>query len=272
MKLQEIIRQVYFEPSLIHPAGHAAIRNLLEQRIGNIKAERPPGDDGCGGKVELPQMDIQGNVAIIPIGGVIGQKLSPFERGAGCVDVSDIERDIDDAEKNDAVESILYDMDTPGGMVQGTPELANRMAAVVKPNYAFTNGQISSAGYWLAASAGGIFATPTANIGSIGVFLPWVDQSEAFKQAGLSVEVISSGAYKGIGMPGTSLTDVQRAHLQDQINNVFEMFKAHVRENRGDIDDDTMQGQTFMAAEALERGLIDQMVQSKAELLGYLIG
>ena len=36
---------------------------------------------------------------------------------------------------------------------------------------------------------------------------------------------------------------------------------------RGDISDDTMQGQMFLPAEALERGLIDGIVQDKSEVI-----
>lgn len=49
------------------------------------------------------------------------------------------------------------------------------------------------------------------------------------------------------------------------------MFTNHVRETRGGhIADDTMQGQTFLAPEAEERGLIDGIVRDKYDALKEL--
>ena len=51
---------------------------------------RQPGTDICGNEVELEQMTIKDGIAEIPIGGVIGMNLKPFQRGSGAVDVADI--------------------------------------------------------------------------------------------------------------------------------------------------------------------------------------
>lgn len=203
----------------------------------------------------------------IPINGAIGQKLSPFQRGDGAVDVMDISAELDQAEQDETVQAILLDIDSPGGMVLGTPELADKINRVKKPVYAFTNGMIASAAYWIAASADQIFATPTASIGGIGVYIPWVDQTKAYEMQGLSVELIKAGKLKGMGFPGTSLTNVQRDHLQSRVDSIYSMFTSHVRAMRGDVAKSTMQGQTFMAQEANKLGLVDLVVRDKAQAI-----
>src|SRR5438552_1026460 len=91
MKLQELIQQIYYEPTLITPEAHASIRRLLESRLGDGLFEaREPGKGICGGKVEVAQMVVENGIARIPIGGAIGKNLTPFDRGAGAVDVNDI--------------------------------------------------------------------------------------------------------------------------------------------------------------------------------------
>lgn len=276
MKLQTLIQQVYYEPSLITPDAHASIRQLLENRFGADAGDgierrirplaREPGKDYCGNDVEVEQMEVIDGIAHIPIGGAIGQGLSPFERGDGAVDVLDVMEELDEAEENGRVRGILLDIDSPGGMVLGTPELADRIARVDKPVFAFTRSLMASAAYWIASSADGIFATRSANVGSIGVYLPVIDYSAYFETKGIKVELVKAGRFKGTGYPGTSLTEETRGQLQERVNSIYEMFKGQVRGMRGDIADEVMQGQVFMGEEAKLFGLVDEIVKDKDEV------
>lgn len=274
MKYQHIIQAVYFEPWLIKPAAHAAVRALLESHLAetaqNVLAQRE-GKGICGEKVELDQMEIIDGIAHIPIGGVIGRKLSGWEKGAGAVDVLDVRKELAQAVSDDTVKAIILDIDSPGGMVNGTPELANAISRVEKPIYAFTAGDMCSAAYWIGAAADAIYATDTADIGSIGVYIPWMDQSARYKQAGVSVELFTSGKYKGMGYPGTSLTRDQADQLQARVDEVAAAFHEHVRTNRGDVSGDAMQGQTFLGRAALDESLIDGMVEDKDELASVIL-
>lgn len=273
MKYPHLLRILKEEPLLITPAAHNSILLLLENRMaGNEPPQRET--EYCGDKVALDSMQVIDGIAHIPIGGAIGQKLGNYEKMSGAVDVSDVAKDIAWAEKSADVRGVIFDIDSPGGMVAGTPELADKIAAMEKPKYAFTNGQIASAAYWLAAATDGIFATRTADIGSIGVYIPWADQSERFKEAGVKVELIKSGKYKGMGFPGTSLSDEQKQLLQDRVDMIAEMFYEHVKSNRPGIKSDSMQGQTFMAQQAKNLGLIDEIVGDlptfRAEMISAL--
>jgi signal peptide peptidase SppA len=270
MKLPYLLQQIYYEPALILPEAAASIRMLVEAHLGLGEQGRGPATDRCGEQVDVEQMQIVDGIAHIPIGGAIGQKLKPFQRGQGAVDVADVAAEIVQAESDPTVRGTIFHIDSPGGMVSGTPELASQIAAMKKPKYAYTDGMMASAAYWIGAATDGIFATPTANVGSIGVYMPWIDQSRAFEAAGLKVELIKAGKLKGMGFPGTSLSDDQRAHLQDRVNSIYAMFKDHVCATRGDIADSVMQGQTFMAGEAMKHGLIDAIVSSKAEVAALI--
>jgi signal peptide peptidase SppA len=267
MKFQHILQKVYHEPWLITPGAHAAIVALVETRILNAepRAERE-GTDFCGEKVELEQMEVINGIAHIPIGGAIGRKLTGFEKGMGAVDVLDVEKEIDQAEDDPRVKGILLDIDSPGGMVSGTPELAEKIASVDKPIFAYTEGMMASAAYWIGCAADQVFATRSAEIGSIGVYIPWVDSTERYKEAGYSVKVIKSGKYKGMGYPGTPLTKDQEALLQDRVNAIAEEFYMQVKSKRGDILGETMQGQTFDGREAMSLGLVDEIVKCKDDV------
>jgi len=223
-----------------------------------------------GSDLEIAQMEVVNGMAIIPVGGPIGMNLGEFEKGAGAVDVDDICAELDQAEEDDEVQAILMNFDTPGGMVMGTPECGARILAVEKPIYAWTRGQMCSAGYWLASCTNGIFCTPSASVGSIGVCMSFMDLSKLADNAGIKVKSFGSGTYKGMGTPGTSLTAEQEIFLKNRVQMLAQQFYDHVRAQRGPIPAEVMQGQSFTGAQALELGLVDGTMNTFEELATFL--
>jgi ClpP class serine protease len=112
-----------------------------------------------------------------------------------------------------------------------------------------------SAAYWVASQADAIYAAPSARIGSIGVIIPFLDKAEAMELAGMRMEVFASGKFKGIGLPGTSLTDEQRALLQGEVEEIFADFKSAVLARGRKIPDEAMEGQSFSARQAQRHNL-----------------
>lgn len=271
-RFRHVCEQVYGQPWLITPGAHASIRQIIESRLLDVELKRPDGEDICGGAVKVAQMEIIDGIAHIPIGGVIGHKLSAFERGGGAVDVKDISNDIAEIRDNDEVQAVILDIDSPGGTTTGVPELADVIAelALVKTTYAFTDSMMASAAYFLAAGAEKIFATRSALVGSIGAYIVFFDESEAFAAQGVKVEIIKAGKLKAAGFPGTSLSKEERADLQAYVNNSYQLFADHVTANR-DVKSETMQGQIFLGAQALERNLVDEIVASKADVVGQIV-
>lgn len=276
MKYHELLAALTEEPLLITPAAHASLFKLFEDHrrmtAPEFKAARE-GVDLCGEEVELEQMSVVNGVAHIPIAGPIGYKLGKFEKGAGAVDSTDVLAEIEEADgaPENSIRAIVLDIDSPGGMVAGTPELADRIAECQKPVYAFTSGNMCSAAYWVASAANsGIFATRSADVGAIGVYVPFLDSSEALKARGVKVEVFASGKYKGLGMPGTALTEDHRDFLQARVMEIAGMFYDQVKAARPDVADETMQGQVFMAEKAKALGLIDEIVKNKEHLLKFV--
>jgi len=258
MRHQHIINAVFGQPWLITPSAHGAIAELIRSRILDPPALRE-GTGVCGEQVELDQMEIIDGTAIIPIGGVIARKLTSFEKGSGAVDSLDIIDELNQADSDGEVQNIILDIDSPGGTVNGTPELAEVISNLSKPAYAFTAGQMSSAAYWIGSCCEAVFAAPSAFVGSIGVYSPIIDVSKNLEMQGVSVELIKSGKYKGAGYPGTSLTDAQREQLQARVGSIADQFISHVRSMRGEIADSYLQGQEFSSREALDIGLIDDI-------------
>lgn len=273
MRLAQIHSILRSEPLFCAPGYRETLMDLLSAHAtlsaADFKHQRT-GTARSGQELDLDQAEVVNGIARIPVGGPIGQNLGEMEKGAGCVDVDDICSELDEAEENPEVNTILLNFDTPGGMVMGTPECGARILAVEKPVYAWTRGHMCSAGYWLASCTDGIFCTPTADIGCIGVCCSFMDLSKMADMAGIKVKVFGSGTYKGMGQPGTSLTPAQELLLQSKIMQLAETFYDHVRAQRGAIAAEDMQGQTFKGSEACEKGFVDGLMNNLAELETFL--
>lgn len=208
-------------------------------------------------------------VATITVSGIIGKHLSALETMCGGVDVDRLSAQLTEAAADDSVQVVVLDIDSPGGVVTGVPELAAQIRALGKPTLAFTDTQACSAGYWLAAACDSIVATPTADLGSIGVYIALLDDSAWYAKEGYKLELIKAGTFKGMGMSGQPLADAERALLQADVDAIYEMFTADVLTRRGSVSTETMQGQTFMGARAVTAGLADEIVPDFSTLLAY---
>ncbi len=262
--LRRIRSFVMSNPMLITGFGHASIMSVLD--AADQPHKREDGVDVCGEAVSVAQPAVVGTTGIIPIGGVVVNKAQGFERGSGAVDLADIRQELRAFDQDPEIDHIILDIDSPGGTVQGTIETARFILNSETPITAFSDGQISSAAFWMASQADSIFTTESTEVGSVGVFMAILDQSEAFKQQGLNMQVISAGKFKGIGIPGTSLTDEQLQMLQAEVDSIHDEFKLAVLGKRG-IDEEDMEGQVYSSQVALEKGFIDGMVESIDDLI-----
>lgn len=208
-------------------------------------------------------------VCVLPVYGILGKHLSSMETMCGGCDVDEIEAALDEALADPACQSIVLDFDSPGGVVSGIPELAAKIreADGIKPCYAFVGCQCCSAAYWLASACRAIFCTMSADLGSVGVYVALVDDSEWWKKEGYKLELIKAGEFKAMGISGQPLAEKERAIIQADVDAVYVMFAADVKMGRGDIATEVMQGQTFMGQSAIAAGLADEMVGGMDDLL-----
>jgi len=89
--------------------------------------------------------------------------------------------------RDPSVSAIIFDVDSPGGTIDGVPELADEIFAARgrKPMVAVANTQMASAAYWIASAADEIVVTPSGSVGSIGVLTAREDLSRATQMAGI---------------------------------------------------------------------------------------
>ncbi len=215
---------------------------------------------------------MEDGIATISIEGPILRKPGLFARVImGATDSEEIGAAVREAGQRDDIKAVFLNIDSPGGTVAGTPELAAAVASLdaQKPVYAFSSGLMASAAYWIASQARAIYATPSAQVGSIGVVQAVVDRSAAINAAGIKVEVFSVGKYKAMGAPGTPLTDDQRELIQSNLAEIAGEFHAAVLAKGRAIPAEAMEGQTFSGRQAQRHNLAG-MVPDRAEAMRRL--
>jgi signal peptide peptidase SppA len=233
-------------------AGHEFTAYEIKARIG----------DGGG---DSPRQASQGAVAVIPIRGVLANRMSGMEESSGGASAEQIGAKVAHAAADPDIKTIVYDIDSPGGTVPGIQELAAQMFALrgVKKQVAQVNDCACSAAYWLASQCDEIVSIPSGTTGSIGVFAAHEDLSAALDKEGIKVTLISAGKYKTSGNPFEPLSDEERAVIQARVDDAYGQFVKDVARGRGvtpaDVRNGMGQGRALGAKEAKAAGLIDRI-------------
>jgi signal peptide peptidase SppA len=217
-------------------------------------------------------LTVEDGVGVVSIQGPIARSPDALSRLLlGATAHEDISAALSEAASRSDVRAVFLDIDSPGGTVAGTPEVAAQIATLTesKPVYAFTSGLMCSGAYWLASQAQAIYATPSSRVGSIGVVQRVVDASEALKQAGLKIEVFAVGKYKGMGTPGVPMTEDQKALLQTELQETAQEFHSAVLARGRNIPASAMEGQTFSGKQA-QRFNLAGLVPDRAEAMRRL--
>jgi protease-4 len=252
-----------YAPILIEPAKAKAYLD----KVAEISPADLKGNDDIEDMMEMlfgprPAMIKSGKVALIPVRGVISSGLTELEKMMGACDVEEVEEMLEDAERDPEIQHIIIDFDTPGGTVTGVPELAARIRNCSKHTIGYTSKQSCSAGMWIMSQCDDVYASRSATVGSIGVYIPFYDMKAAYAQEGVSVDLIKAGWAKGAGFAGTSLTPEQRKLFQDDVDETHAWFISDVLKVRTYADKADMQGQCWTGKKAAEKNLINGVIDS----------
>lgn len=208
-----------------------------------------------------------GRLARIPIVGAITKRDSFWSSffGGGGASVERITKALRDVAADDSISTVLLDIDSPGGTVNGLPELAAEVRRLRDSKHvvALANSLTASAAYWIASQADEVVATPEAVVGSVGVFAVHEDWSKFNERVGINPTYIFAGKYKVEGNPDAPLNDEARAHMQGLVNDAYSLFVSDVAKGRNVspavVRSDYGAGRALTAGAAKAAGLIDRV-------------
>ena len=204
---------------------------------------------------------MSGDVAIISLDGPLMKAESKYGGTSTVAARKAIRAAVDDPR----VGAIMLHIDSPGGHVSGTMELAAdvKAASKIKPTAAHADDLIASAAYWVGSSANRVTINRAGQAGSIGTVAVVHDISAAAEAEGVKVHVVSTGPDKGAFTPGAPVTDENLAYLRELVDSSNALFQESVKENRK-LDSAKMakvsSGRVFSATESVALGLVDAIM------------
>ena len=194
----------------------------------------------------------------------IHANLQKIELTGPIMDVSKTLEDIQKAKEDKNIKGILFVVNSPGGAVAPSVELAYAIKELkeIKPVVVYASGVIASGSYYASIWADKIIANPGSIVGSIGVIMQGVNAEELMEKIGISTQTVKAGKYKESGTPTRKWFDYEEKQLQDVINDTYNMFISDVASARNlDVKNHTLfaDAKIFTSKQAKEVGLVDEV-------------
>lgn len=193
---------------------------------------------------------------------MVGPMMKGQSSLGGSASTIAVRRAIRQAAQDDDVVGIALAVDSPGGTVAGTKDLADdvRAAARRKPVIAHADDMTASAAYWVSSQADEVWANAsTALVGSIGTIISIQESAGRADRLGTRERVFMTGPLKDVG--GDSPISAEgAAYLQKLAEDLQVEFDAAVKRGRRLTAAqlaEVRSGAIFTAADAQRLGLIN---------------
>ncbi len=260
IQYHHIIQAVYDTAWIITRAKMTDIITFLDKKITGLNTQS---DFSLQAK---PTYQIQNGIALIPVFGVISQRVNLIQQFSGGTSTELLKLDIRAAMEDDEVIAVILDTDSPGGSVD---DIANVSDLIYnfrsrKPIIAISNSLMASAAYWIGSAADRvIMGSPTAESGSIGVVAVHRDISKMEELEGVKTTEIYSGKYKRITSQYAPLTKEGEETIREKVDYIYSLFIEAVARNRGvsagEVSEKMADGRLFTGQLAVDAGLADSM-------------
>jgi len=214
------------------------------------------------------------SIALIHIDGPISGTGSSID---GVVTPEDIIDQLDQAADDPSVKAVLLRIDSPGGTVAASQEIAMAVERMQVPVVSSIGDIGASGAYMVASQSDHIVAAPGSSVGSIGVIMQLTNLQGLLDKVGVEFTVMTKGDLKDAGSPYRSVTTTEVALIDEQMTIAYEQFITDVAKGRKMDEADVRElatGWAWMGTEALDLGLVDSLgnysdaVDKAAELGG----
>lgn len=203
---------------------------------------------------------------LLPSGseGITPHNLQKITLAGPILDATPIIEQLDEARENQDVKGVLFSIDSPGGAVAPSVEIAYAVKRLreAKPVVVYAAGIMASGGYYSAIWGNEIVANPGSMIGSIGVIMEGADISELMKKIGIKTQIVHAGTYKQVGTFDRPWSAQERAELDKVIGGTYDLFVGDVaRARKLDLNRsaDFADAHIFTAAQAKKVRLVDSI-------------
>lgn len=121
---------------------------------------------------------------------------------------------LDDIYKDDSVKGVIMQVNSPGGAVYNSEQIANKIKEIQTdkkiPVFTVMKTMAASGGYYISAPTDKIYASNETLTGSIGVIMSSRSFQGLFEKYGIKEQNITTGKMKDAGSIGKDMTDEQK--------------------------------------------------------------
>jgi protease-4 len=170
-----------------------------------------------------------------------------------------------EAAADDGVAAVVIRVDSPGGSVSGSETIwreVTRVRGQGKPVVASMGAVAASGGYCVSMGADAIVANPGTITGSIGVMTGKLIARGLKDRLGVGSDAVRSNANADAWSIDAPFTPEQHAQIEAEVDLFYDDFVRRVAEGRNlsvDDVDAVARGRVWTGADALERGLVDEL-------------
>lgn len=180
------------------------------------------------------------------------------------MDATDVVQKIDKAREDVNIKGVLVDINSPGGAVAPSVEIAYAIKRLqkTKPVVVYASGTLASGSYYASIWANEIIVNPGSMVGSIGVVMQGADLSGLMSKIGIKTQSVQAGKYKKVGTGDRAWRDYEVNELNKVIYATYDMFTKDVADAR-ELDFKKREifanAHIFTASQAKDVGLVDTL-------------
>jgi protease-4 len=166
------------------------------------------------------------------------------------------------ADRSSQVIGAILLVNTPGGTTSSVIQLEDAMRNRTKPCVGLIDGQCCSAGIYIASFCDELYAmNRMCEIGSIGTYAQFIDDSKAMEKLGYKITQIypPESKYKNLSYR-EALDGKPERIIKEELTPYAVHFQNLIKENRPKLNQSTegiLEGRVFYAYDAVDNGLID---------------
>ncbi len=210
--------------------------------------------------LDLKEMEKnKAHTALVDMEGVI----SP----AQGVEADTIVEGLRDAFEDKNTKAVILRINSPGGSPVQSSYIQKEILRLREkyediPLYAVVSDICASGGYYVASAADRIYVNESSILGSIGVLMNGFGFTEAMAELGIERRLMTAGDHKGILDPFSPMSEFDRAHAQELLEELHLNFINVVKQGRGDRlseSEELFSGLFWSGPQAIELGLADEI-------------
>jgi capsid assembly protease len=246
----------------LDPAKLEEVNAFLVERAEGRLPEAAGAVRGRAGQRALETVEVLDGVAVLPVFGVIFKRANLLSNYSGGTSTQLLHRNLQQALDDPAVKGVVLQIDSPGGSIDGIPELSDFIfeSRGRKPIITYVDGRMCSGAVWIGTSADKVYGYMSGAVGGIGVAATHYDLSKRDEQAGIKRTEIYAGRYKRMGRDTKPLSTEGREYLQSLVDYHYGLFVGAVARNLGVSIDRALamaDGKVFIGQQAVSAGLLN---------------